>query len=268
MTGDDDHTDETTPLLSHEESSATNPSAPAPAAAGPSTTTPPSSAPTATEQATKGSAPAQAPAAANKAAKPAPEDDPAWSAPAGLHVPSQNDEQLVIFRKAVGINYRLTRKQDATLEEGRKSAVGIYRAVLDEQTSKSRQFWALNILIYICHFTQIIIGASVTALGPGADGHGRSITFLGATNTIIAGVLALLTGQGLPDKLRKDQAEFEKLQHWIEETEALLSAGIIGRDNKEVGALVETAFKKYNAARASVDANRVGSYIQQPEQRL
>ena len=35
----------------------------------------------------------------------------------------------------------------------------------------------------------------------------------------------------------------------IEQAEALLSVGVIGRDRKEVGFLVQTAFKKYNAAK-------------------
>lgn len=40
------------------------------------------------------------------------------------------------------------------------------------------------------------------------------ITLLGAFNTVIAGVLALVKGQGLPDRWYHDQAEYRKLQDW------------------------------------------------------
>ncbi len=86
----------------------------------------------------------------------------------------------------------------------------------------------------------------LTALGPvAAQDHGMIITVLGAANTIIAGVLALVKGQGLPERLRKDELEYHRLQDWIEETEALLAVGVVGKDRKEVGLLVEIAFKKY-----------------------
>lgn len=190
-----------------------------------------------------------------------------WPDVAGLPVRSSNDENLVIFRRAIGINYHLPSQEGATMEEGRKSAMGIYRAVLQEQRAKARLFWAVNFTVYFCHFAQVIIGASLTALGPTSTRHARAITVLGAANTVIAGVLALINGQGLPDRLHKDEIEFRKIQDWIEETEALLAVGIIGRDRTEVGLLVETAFKKYNAAKASAENNKPGSYVRQPEER-
>lgn len=74
-------------------------------------------------------------------------------------------------------------------------------------------------------------------------------------------MLALIKGQGLPERLRHDQAEFRKLQDWIEQTEALLAVGVIGRNRKEVGLLVQVAFKKYNAVRQSEENNRNENYV-------
>ena len=187
-----------------------------------------------------------------------------WPTPAGLPPRGPNDENLVIFRRALGINSHLsTSTEGGTLEQGRKAALGIYRAVLHEQKTKKWQHRVVSVLLYLCHFTQIIIGAVLTALGPAAARHSRSITILGAVNTVLAGVLALMKGQGLPERLRKDEVEFRKLQDWIEETESLLAVGIIGRDRKEVGLLVEVAMKKYNAAKASEENNRPDSYVRQ-----
>lgn len=73
------------------------------------------------------------------------------------------------------------------------------------------------------------------------------ITVLGAINTAVAGTLALLKGKNLSEKLGKSEAEFQQLKAWIEETETLLALGVIGRDRREVGNLIETAFRRYNA---------------------
>ncbi|KAK4171578.1 hypothetical protein QBC36DRAFT_339694 [Triangularia setosa] len=176
--------------------------------------------------------------------------DLSWGQPAGLPIRRTNDENLVIFRRAVGINSTLPGSTDCrSLEEGRKSAMGMYAAAMRAQRNKKIISRLVNLIVYASHFFQIIVGASLTALGPSAGEHAVLITILGAVNTVIAGVLALLKGQGLPERLRHQVAEFRKLQDWIEQTEALLSVGVIGRDRKEVGLLVQVAFKKYNAAK-------------------
>ncbi|KAK4110227.1 hypothetical protein N656DRAFT_714092 [Canariomyces notabilis] len=200
--------------------------------------------------------------------KPAETDpDPVWGLPAGLPIRRLNDENLVIFRRAVGINSTLAGSTDPeSLEEGRKKAVGIYAAALRAQRRKKLMYRLIGFLIYVCHFAQIIIGASLTALGPSAGDHVIAITLLGAINTVVAGVLALIKGQGLPDRLYHDQAEYRKLQDWIEQTEALLAVGVIGRNRKEVGLLVQVAFKKYNAAKECEESNTPENYyVRQPD---
>ncbi|KAL2261819.1 hypothetical protein VTK26DRAFT_3233 [Humicola hyalothermophila] len=182
--------------------------------------------------------------------------DLSWGAPAGLPIRRFNDENLVIFRRAVGINSTLSGSTDPeSLEAGRRKAVGIYGAVIRSERRKTFMYHAMSLFITACHFAQIIVAASLTALGPSAGQHVLAITLLGALNTIIAGVLALIKGQGLPDRLYHDRAEYRKLQDWIEQTEALLSVGVIGRNRKEVGLLVQTAFKKYNAAKECEENN-------------
>ncbi|KAK4444904.1 hypothetical protein QBC34DRAFT_429502 [Podospora aff. communis PSN243] len=186
----------------------------------------------------------------------------AWSEPAGLRVRRANDENLVIFRRAVGINSELEHADDCrSLEEGRRKATGMYAATLQAQRHKQMMYTLIQVMVYTSHFMQIIVGASLTALGPTAGEHTITITILGALNTVIAGVLALVKGQGLPERLRQDKAEFRKLQDWIEQTEALLAVGVIGKDRKEVGLLVQIAFVKYNAAKASEENNVPENYV-------
>ena len=149
----------------------------------------------------------------------------------------------------------------ADLEGGRRCAAGIYAEILRHAHTRSMQHRLLGSLLYMLYFMQILIGATLTALGPGAADRSVAITILGACNTVIAGLLALIKGQGLPERLRNDEVEFRRLRDWVEETEALLAAGVIGKDRKEVGALVETAFKKYNAAKQCEDDNKPETYI-------
>ncbi|KAK4154985.1 hypothetical protein C8A00DRAFT_13942 [Chaetomidium leptoderma] len=192
--------------------------------------------------------------------------DLSWGAPAGLHIRRFNDENLTIFRRAVGINTTFAGSADPqSLEEGRRKSVGLYRSVLGAVRNKMVVYHLLSLLINACHFAQIIIGASLTALGPTAGNHVIAITFLGAVNTVIAGMLALIKGQGLPARINHDRAEFRRLQDWIEQTEALLAVGVIGRDRKEVGVLVQSTFRKYNAAKQCEENNAPDSYTRPPD---
>ncbi|KAI8962921.1 hypothetical protein F5Y11DRAFT_320843 [Daldinia sp. FL1419] len=188
-----------------------------------------------------------------------------WGAPAGLAIRGPNDENLVIFRKALGINYTRETTESGTLEEGRKSAVGIYKNVIYTQQKKAVQNALLTALLYLCYFAQIVIGAALTAIGPQSARYETIVTVLGAINTVLAGLLALIKGSGQPQRLEKDRVGFRRLQDWIEETEALLAVGVIGRDRKEVGLLVESAFKRYNAAKVSVENNSPDFYVNQPD---
>lgn len=184
-----------------------------------------------------------------------------WPTPAGLAPRSDNDENLQIFRRAVGINTALG-GADA-LELGRTGATGIYKSVAAMARNRKWQFFLLNVAIYACHVTQISMGAVLTTLGPISSDHGKAITVLGAVNTLVASVLALVKGQGLPERLRKDEVEFRRLQDWIEETESLIALGVVGKDRTETGLLVEVAYKKFNAARASMQNNKPEAYVRQ-----
>ena len=164
---------------------------------------------------------------------------------------------LGIFRRSLGINSDLssTGVKDVAVAR-RQNAVGLYRDVLNRQRAKWRQGALLSALIYAGCLAEIAISAVMTALGPTAGDHTLSITILGAMNTIVAGVLALIEGHGLLDKLRSDEMEFRRLRCWIEETEVLLAVEAVGKDKAEVESLVKTALKKYNYVRTR-DENHI-----------
>ncbi|KAI1161733.1 hypothetical protein F5B18DRAFT_423461 [Nemania serpens] len=191
-----------------------------------------------------------------------------WGAPAGLSMRDSNDENLLIFRRALGINVYREAGDGGTLEEGRKTAIGIYRVVVDTQVRMMVQHALLQAFLYVVYFAQIIIGAALTALGATASRYETVITVLGVFNTVLAGVLALVKGSGQPQKLGKDRIGYRRLQDWIEETESLLAVGVIGRNRREVGLLVESAFKRYNAAKASEENNDPEFYVYHQQEPL
>lgn len=91
--------------------------------------------------------------------------DLSWGVPAGLHIRRFNDENLVIFRRAVGINSTLSGSTDPeSLEAGRRKAVGIYAAAITLERRKTWMYHTMSVFITGCHFAQIIVAASLTAL--------------------------------------------------------------------------------------------------------
>lgn len=189
-----------------------------------------------------------------------------WGQPIGLPIRNATDEPLMVFRRAVGINSDLApaSTEPAAAELGRREPAGMYRNVVRLKRRRRAQHFCVSWLLNLLHFSQVVIGAALTALGPDAARYTVHITVLGAVNTVIAGVLALMKGQGLPERLHKDEMEFRRLQEWIEETEALLVTGVIGRDRRDVGVLVESAFRKFNSAKMSAENNRPDNYVPDP----
>lgn len=176
------------------------------------------------------------------------------------------NDNLRKFRQAIGINVVL--EENGDLESARLGARGLYKEIIANQRRRSRAYYLTDAVMYISLGAQIVIGAALTALGPLAKLHPTAITLLGITNTSIAGILALLKGQGLPDRLRKDEFEMRKVQDYIEETEARLVLAGDTLTLEEVDDAVQKVFLKFNAARDTAEMNRPDSYGHQPEGEL
>jgi hypothetical protein len=172
------------------------------------------------------------------------------------------DTNLSKFRRAVGIN--MDAKHD-DLEAARKTAQGLYKEIITVQRWRHRQYLFIDVVFYVALGTQIVIGACLAALGPLSSTHSTAITTLGVVNSSLAGVLALLKGQNLPDRLRKDGFEMSKVQDYIEETEIRLEAMEGGEEftENELDKVLQTVFAKYNAARDTAEMNRPDTYAHQ-----
>ncbi|KAJ5641353.1 hypothetical protein N7490_005353 [Penicillium lividum] len=108
--------------------------------------------------------------------------------------------------------------------------------------------------------TQVIIGAAITALGPSGGDHMLAITILGALNTSIAGLLALLKGRGLPERLRRNMIEIAKVSDFIQEKATLLRYGNSGVCNDGISLLLQEVYQAYHSAQQTIETNETDTY--------
>jgi hypothetical protein len=102
-------------------------------------------------------------------------------------------------------------------------------------------------------FLQILVAASLTALG-GFDSHrARTATiFLGATNTVIAGLLTYFKSRNQPNRARQFRDDLQKVVDQFDDAEANFRNPEYHGD---VYTTMEQIRKQYNDARTDAQAN-------------
>jgi hypothetical protein len=87
-----------------------------------------------------------------------------------------------------------------------------------------------------------------------------AITFLGAFNTSIAGLLALLKGRGLPERLRRNSVKIAKVLDFIQERATLLRYGNGHVSNDGIPVLLQEVFQVYTVAEQIIEGNQPDTY--------
>ncbi|KAF7513964.1 hypothetical protein GJ744_006578 [Endocarpon pusillum] len=95
---------------------------------------------------------------------------------------------------------------------------GTYEQLVSSQRKCRIEYYTTASLINFALFAQIIIAAAVTAVSA-SSGPGVAITVLGTLNTILAGSLTWIKGQGLPDRLLTYANELRRVREHIEDLE-------------------------------------------------
>lgn len=122
------------------------------------------------------------------------------------------------------------------------------------------QYHLISVVFNLIAVAQIVVGAAITALGPSGGEHTLAITILGAFNTSIAGLLALLKGRGLPERLRRNSTEISKVLDFIQERETLLRYGNSYVSDDEISVLLQEAFQSYASAEQIIEGNQPDTY--------
>lgn len=134
---------------------------------------------------------------------------------------------------------------------------GTYEQLVHAQTKTRVEYYTTASLINIALFAQIIIAAAVTAVSAAA-GPGIAITVLGAVNTVLAGSLTWVKGQGLPDRLLSYANELRRVREHIEDLERRYE------DHPNFRMDVEEEAKKiyamYDNARKNAENGYVGTF--------
>ena len=100
---------------------------------------------------------------------------------------------------------------------------GLYDRVLS-QDLKNRSMYAIaRYIVIFLYLLQIVIAATFTALSAYQKSSVATLTSLGAVNTVIAGVLAWVTGQGMPVRFRRARNQYREVVKAIETTERMFA---------------------------------------------
>ncbi|KAI0008549.1 hypothetical protein F4779DRAFT_438212 [Xylariaceae sp. FL0662B] len=168
------------------------------------------------------------------------------------------DDSLTLFRLLLGINTSPYLGYSESSPVGTRPAanIGIYARVVHSERKAKDRFKVFSILINACYFLQIVVAASLTAMGAAGAGRG-AVTAFGAINTVIAGLLTFLKGSGLPGRLKYYGNEWKKIREFIEQRERDFSRAGCTLDVFEV---VRTVDKMYNDTKQEIEMNTPDSY--------
>jgi hypothetical protein len=99
---------------------------------------------------------------------------------------------------------------------------GYYQRAMDEQLTARIGFLLSSACINLIYIVQILTAATITGLAS-LDHHKTVLTVLGALNTVLAGLMAYLKGQGLPNRLLRSRDQFGKVLEYAEYKERQFS---------------------------------------------
>ncbi|KAI9667484.1 MAG: hypothetical protein M1821_000300 [Bathelium mastoideum] len=130
--------------------------------------------------------------------------------------PTTLPDRLIKFQNLIGISVPSAIRSEQPQRPAQN--LGIYKRTVDHEIKVKFQWKISTWTVNAGYLLQIIVGAALTALGA-AGGPSAAVTILGALNTIIAGLLTYLKGQGLPGRLEQHFQLLRTLREHIEERE-------------------------------------------------
>jgi hypothetical protein len=157
--------------------------------------------------------------------------------------PSDN---LNLFRHLVGItSHPSMAHSDSFFSSGGRPApnLGIYARVVHNEQDAKVGYKYFSWLINGCLGLQIVVAATLTALGA-AGGSRGAVTVFGAVNTVFAGILTFLKGSGLPNRLKYYQSEWKRVREFIEQRERDFGRPNCDLDVYGVAAVVESMYEE------------------------
>ncbi|KAI4201716.1 MAG: hypothetical protein LQ350_003070 [Teloschistes chrysophthalmus] len=181
------------------------------------------------------------------------------------HDPNAVPPKLVKLRTVIGISTpdSLLALSSSDLKQRPGANLGIYARIIKQEQIARYEFYFAASLINTCYAGQIVVAAALTALGASSSSH-VVITVLGALNTVIAGMLTYLKGQGLPNRLRQYWNSLRKCREFIEEKERQCAAegwGEDGQEGMDIDHEIDVIIKMYHDVRQTAEDNTPDTYL-------
>ncbi|GAB1198171.1 hypothetical protein APSETT444_007479 [Aspergillus pseudonomiae] len=136
----------------------------------------------------------------------------------------------------------------------------LYKKLVQEESREWWQYRFVSTFFNVLAIAQVMVGATITALGPFGGQHLIAITVLGAINTVIAGFIALLKGRGLPQRPRKNMLELRRVREYIEQKRTMLQYRNRRFSRDEVDSLLEDVMRRYDLAEEIIERNQPDTY--------
>jgi len=134
---------------------------------------------------------------------------------------------------------------------------GLYKRVINKRKTAWWKFQILALVYNACISLQLLLGATLTALGASDKKRSAAITILAALNTVDAGLIALLHNSGIPSRYRNDWDEWSKVEVYMAD---IMQSGVVQANmNKED--VIATCQAMYKAAFDTVENNQPSSYV-------
>ncbi|RMJ13596.1 hypothetical protein BHE90_005883 [Fusarium euwallaceae] len=154
-------------------------------------------------------------------------------------------DKLLLFRSLTGIDTVPALRANGHSVRSAPN-IGIYTRVVRNERKAAFRHKGFRILVSTCLAAQIIVAATLTALGA-ANGSHKAVTAFGAINTIIAGLLTYLKGSGLPTKLKTKKDEWKKVREYIEQREREFCLAECPLNIQEEIQIVENMYQRVSA---------------------
>ncbi|KAI4185011.1 MAG: hypothetical protein L6R41_004383 [Letrouitia leprolyta] len=171
-------------------------------------------------------------------------------------VPIEKPPKLLKFQVLTGICSPSLLRSDPTAFRPAPNQ-GIYQRTIDEESKVKFQYDISKYIVNSGGMLQIVVGAALTALGA-ASGPSAVVTILGAFNTVIAGMLTYLKGQGLPTRLEQYLHLLRTLREHIEERERELLEPDCPLDVDEE---IQRIARMYQEVRQTAEDNAPGTVL-------
>lgn len=100
---------------------------------------------------------------------------------------------------------------------------GLYDRCISQDMKMRVMYSFSHYMITFLYLLQILVAATLTGLSSYTNTAGIALTTLGAINTVLAGILAWLNGQGMPVRYRRARDQFREVVRAIEDAERMFS---------------------------------------------